>query len=54
MSTDTLGWTLCGVLLASFLAWLAYVKPWRKVELASPVAPADGVPVQVGAGASKR
>jgi uncharacterized protein len=32
LSTIALGWTLCGVLLAGAVAWLAVAKPWRQAE----------------------
>jgi uncharacterized membrane protein YfcA len=30
VSTTTLGWVLCSVLLAAGTAWLVHVRPWRK------------------------
>jgi hypothetical protein len=32
LSTIALGWTLCGVLLAGAIAWLAVARPWNQVE----------------------
>ncbi len=29
VSTTVLGWILCAVLLAAFVVWLAYVRPWQ-------------------------
>jgi uncharacterized protein len=29
LGTTTLGWTLCGVLLAAGVAWMAVARPWR-------------------------
>jgi len=29
VGTTTLGWILCGVLLAAGIAWLGYAQPWR-------------------------
>src|SRR5947209_4059692 len=30
LGTQALGWTLCAVLLAVGVAWLAYARPWRR------------------------
>jgi uncharacterized protein len=32
LSTTALGWTLCGVLLAGAIAWLAIARPWKGLE----------------------
>jgi uncharacterized membrane protein YfcA len=52
MKTDTLGWTLVGVLGAGLIGWLTFAKPWRQLSsdsspvvqpgdaLLSPLAPA--------------
>jgi hypothetical protein len=29
--TQTLGWVLCGTLLAGGCAWLVYARPWRRL-----------------------
>jgi hypothetical protein len=29
LQTTALGWTLCGLLLASGIAWLSVARPWR-------------------------
>jgi uncharacterized protein len=50
MSTDALGWTLCGVLLASFLVWLGSSKPWQRGVIEPAAAEPDDVPVEAGAG----
>ncbi|HEX5192256.1 MAG TPA: hypothetical protein VFW09_05585, partial [Solirubrobacteraceae bacterium] len=32
LSTTALGWTLCAVLLAGAIAWLAYARPWNRID----------------------
>jgi uncharacterized membrane protein YfcA len=34
LQTTALGWTLCGLLLAAGIAWVAVARPWRVRELA--------------------
>jgi hypothetical protein len=52
VSTTVLGWILCVVLLAAFVVWLAYARPWQAGafetddpagpgEPAAPAAPAE-------------
>ncbi|HWC87985.1 MAG TPA: sulfite exporter TauE/SafE family protein [Solirubrobacteraceae bacterium] len=36
VGTTALGWTLCGVLLAAAMGWLAYARPWRRLPDAAP------------------
>jgi uncharacterized membrane protein YfcA len=38
LGSTTLGWVLCGTLLASAGIWLSYVRPWRDARLTSSVA----------------
>jgi uncharacterized membrane protein YfcA len=38
LSTTALGWALCGMLLASAIAWMALARPWRR-RAGEPVAP---------------
>jgi uncharacterized membrane protein YfcA len=45
VSTTTLGWILCVVLLGGGLGWLCYARPWERaaqLEEAAAAAPADG------------
>ncbi len=35
VGTTTLGWILCGMLLAAFVTWLTATKPWRSISEAS-------------------
>lgn len=39
LSNTALGWTLCTVLLAAGLAWLAYVRPWEETVSVSSAVP---------------
>ena len=41
VSTTVLGWILCAVLLAVFVVWLAYVRPWQAGAL-EPEPPSRG------------
>jgi len=41
VGTTTLGWTLCGVLLAAAVAWVVVARPWRTPVHAEPEAPAS-------------
>ncbi len=54
LGTTALGWTLCGVLLGAFAAWLVYAKPWQR----PPAVPADtgeaAVPAETSKAASVR
>ena len=47
LSTTALGWTLCGVVLAGGLVWLAYAKPWE-VEAVSAPPPSQSPPSSPG------
>ena len=42
IGTETLGWLLCGMLLAAGSAWLIVKRPWERPEFAPAPAPADG------------
>ena len=56
VGTTTLGWILCGVLLAAGIAWLCYAQPWRNgtsdkgAGQDRAVSPDDGVAADPGAG----
>jgi uncharacterized protein len=41
ISTNTLGWVLCAVLLAAGVTWLAYARPWQNGAPALATADAD-------------
>jgi hypothetical protein len=38
LGTTALGWTLCGMLLACGVAWLAYKRPWQDSQSSEPLA----------------
>jgi uncharacterized membrane protein YfcA len=50
LSTTDLGWTLCGVLLAAGVLWLAFTRPWQKSapDAAVEIAEADQTTEVVG------
>jgi hypothetical protein len=41
LSTTALGWTLCAMLLACGVAWLAYKRPWQDTGALGDAAPSD-------------
>jgi uncharacterized protein len=44
LGTTALGWTLCAMLLACGVAWLAYKRPWQDTGSSGDVASADVTP----------
>ncbi len=42
MSTTALGWTLCAVLLAAAIGWLAMTRPWQRPLTIEPAAAGGG------------
>ncbi len=49
VETTALGWTLCAMLLVAAAAWIAYKRPWRRVEeAAEPLRAASDVELRRG------
>jgi uncharacterized membrane protein YfcA len=40
LSTEALGWALCGMLFAAAVAWLALARPWRRTAAVTDAGPA--------------